>query len=139
MDAAGAMYTLADRGNKVLDLSSIREALIGGTKDSRPAILTRSLSTLALMDGPDAQQAVAAVAITDSNSQDLKILGFTALAASAKMHGNLLLDGQVKAIYDLVQSDKTLMTVRSAAAVAYGALNLPSDKAKKLLLDQAKD
>jgi hypothetical protein len=139
MDAAGAMYVLADRGNKVLDLSMARAALIGGTNDSRPDIQTRSLDTLALMDGPDAQRAVAAVALADSNSPNLKIKGFTALAASAKMHGNLLLDGEVKAIYDLVQSDKAPMPVRSAAAAAYGALNLPSDKAKKLLLDQAKD
>jgi hypothetical protein len=139
MDAAIAMYVLADRGNKVLDLSAAREALIGGTRDSRPAIQTTSLNTLALMDGPDAQRAVAAVALTDSNSPDLKIMGFAALGASAKMHGNLLLDGEVKAIYDLVQSEKAPMPVRSAAAAAYGALNLPSDKARKLLLDQAKN
>jgi hypothetical protein len=137
--ALGAMQNLAARGNKALDLSTALSALVGGTKDSRSNILTGSVATLAMMDGPDAQRAVAAVALTDSNSPDLKIMGFGALASSAKAHGNLLLDETVSAIYALVQSDKTEPALRSAAAAACGALNLPSEKARNMLVDQAKN
>ncbi len=138
MKSLAAIHNLALKGNKVLDLAIARDPLVKATKDSRMNILVGSLGTLALMDGPDAQRAVAAVALADSNDPDLAVLGFGSLAASAKAHGNLLLDETVIAIYTLVQSDKTPPAIRSAAAAAYGALNLPSDKAKKLLLDQAK-
>ena len=44
----------------------------------------------------------------------------------------------VDGIYALTSSDQTDPNLRSAAAAAYGALNLPSQKAKDLILDQAK-
>ena len=136
--ALTALHNLALRGNKVLDPAMAAPALVDATRDSRRNILTGSLAALALLDGPDAQRAIAAVALADSNDPELTILSFGALAASAKAGGNLLLDETVEAIYKLVQSDQTPPAIRSAAATAYGALNLPSDKARKLLLDQAK-
>jgi hypothetical protein len=41
-------------------------------------------------------------------------------------------------IYVLIGSDQTHPALRSAAAAAFGALNLPSQKVKDLILDQAK-
>jgi hypothetical protein len=136
--ALAALNRLAIRNNKVLDLKLAEGSLKAATRDSRPEIVTGSLSTLALMDGPDAQRAVAAVALADANDVALKVSTFGDLATSARMHGNLLLNETVDAIYGLVQSDKTDPKVRSAAAVAYGSLNLPSDKVRNLLLDQAR-
>ena len=44
----------------------------------------------------------------------------------------------IDGIYTLISSSDTDDDLRSAAAAAYGALNLPSRKAKDLILDQAK-
>jgi hypothetical protein len=138
-EALAAVNALATRGNKALDPALAQTALIAATKDARPGIVTGSLATLALLDGPDAQRAIAAVALSDANDAALKVTSFGDLATSARTRGNLLLNDTVEAIYTLVQSTQTDPAVRSAAAAAYGSLNLPSDRARKLLLDQAKD
>ena len=44
----------------------------------------------------------------------------------------------VEAIYSLISSDAADAELRSLAASAYGALNLPSRRVKDLILDQAK-
>ena len=44
----------------------------------------------------------------------------------------------VDAIYSLVSSQEADLELRSAAAAAYGSLNLPSEKVKTLILDQAR-
>jgi hypothetical protein len=54
------------------------------------------------------------------------------------LNANLLLAEQIDALYSLVSSTETDPALRSAAAGAYGALNLPSEKVKTLILDQAK-
>ena len=44
----------------------------------------------------------------------------------------------VNGIYELISKPDTDPALRAAAAAAYGALNLPSQKVKNLILDQAK-
>ena len=60
------------------------------------------------------------------------------LAVSAKINANLLLTEQIEAIYGLVSSLDADPDLRAAAAGAYGALNLPSEQVKSLILDQSK-
>ena len=68
----------------------------------------------------------------------VRIAAFESLVDSAKLNGNMLPDEAVSAIYALIQSTETDPALRAAAAAAYGALNLPSQKVKDLILDQAK-
>jgi hypothetical protein len=51
---------------------------------------------------------------------------------------NLLTEQTVDDIYTLISSNETVPELRSAAAIAFGALNLPSRKVKDLILDQAR-
>ena len=44
----------------------------------------------------------------------------------------------VKSIYELIRSDGTDKGLRESAAMAFGALDLPSQQVKALILDQAK-
>ena len=90
------------------------------------------------MAGFDAQQAIAQMAMSEANDQDVRIAAFDSLARSAKINANLLLTDQINAIYALVSSTEADPDLRGAAAGAYGALNLPSEQVKKLILDQAK-
>jgi HEAT repeat protein len=136
--AAEVMLKLAQTRNQVIDLYSAQNALVSGVSDERSQIQVLSGRTLAHLDSPGAQRAIAAMALDADNAQEVRIPAFDSLAASAKLNANMLPDGTLNAIYSLISSDETDPDLRSAAAAAYGALNLPSQKVKDLILDQAK-
>jgi hypothetical protein len=134
--AAEAMLSLAQSRNPVLDLSAAQPALESAVNDERIQVLAGQI--LAYLDSPGAQRAIAAMAINTNNQPDVRISAFNSLATSAKLNANMLPDGTIDEIYALISSDETDAELRSSAAAAYGALNLPSRKVKDLILDQAK-
>jgi hypothetical protein len=136
--AAQAMLKLAQTRNPVIDLSGAQRALIGATQDKRREIQVLVSQILARLSSPDAQRAIAAMALNNQNTSDVRILAFESLGDSAKINANMLTEPIVDAIYALISSDETDAALRAAAAAAYGALNLPSRKVKDLILDQAK-
>ncbi|MCK4999978.1 MAG: hypothetical protein KAS23_10595 [Anaerohalosphaera sp.] len=138
MRSVEVMKTLAVTGNTVVDLSEARTALIEATKGSWEEMQTAAGEVLARLESPDAQRAIAQMALNEMNSMDVRNSAFLSLAVSAKQNANLLEDGQLDAIYELVGSEDSDPDLRSNAASAYGALNLPSRKVKTLILDQAK-
>jgi HEAT repeat protein len=135
--AAKVMLKIAQTRNPVLDLSAAQNALIAATKDKRVEIQMLAGQILAYLNTPAAQQAIAAMAMAESNSQDIRVAAFGSLAVSAKVNGNKLDDVAINALYGLVSSKDIDPNLRAAAAAAYGALNLPSQKVKTLILDQA--
>jgi len=136
--ACDAMLKLAHTRNQVIDLSAALSQLVSATKDSRNEIKIFAAQILAYLSSPDAQRAIADMAITDSNEMDVRIAAFDSLAVSAKVNANLLRDEQINQIYMIVQSTTVDTELRSSAAAAFGALNLPSRKVKDLILYQAK-
>ena len=136
--AAKVMLKLAQSRNRVINLAGAMTALINATNDKRTEIGTIAGQILAHLNSPDAQRAIAAMALNTDNSVEVRISAFESLATSAKLNANLLIDQMLDGIYTLISSDETDPALRSAAAAAYGALNLPSQKVKDLILDQAK-
>ncbi|MBN2455421.1 MAG: HEAT repeat domain-containing protein [Sedimentisphaerales bacterium] len=136
--AATVMLKLAQTQNRVIDLSDAKDTLIEATKDTRPQIQTLSGQILAHLESPDAQRAIAAMALSENNSKPIRISAFNSLAVSAKLNANLLDEATIDHIYLLVGSQQADPQLRGAAAIAYGALNLPSKKVKDLILDQAR-
>ncbi len=136
--AAEAMLKLAQTRNPIINLSAAQSTLIDVTKGNRTEIQVLASQILAHLGSPEAQRAIAAMALTESNSEDIRISAFESLAVSAKLNANLLDDEKIDAIYSLVSSREIDPKLRSAAAAAYGALNLPSQKVKDLILEQAK-
>jgi HEAT repeat protein len=136
--AAKFMLKLAQTRNRVIDLSLALDVLINATNDKRTEIQTLAGQILAHLENPDAQRAIAAMALNSDNSLEVRISAFESLANSAKLNANMLIDQMLDGIYALISSDDTDAALRSAAAAAYGALNLPSQKVKDLILDQAK-
>ncbi len=136
--AVETMLKLASTRNELIDLSPAQNALVEATKSDRSEIQVLSGQTLAYLDSPGAQRAIADMALDTGNSAEVRIAAFGSLATSAKLNANMLPEDTVDAIYGLISSNDTDPTLRSAAAAAYGALNLPSRKAKDLILDQAK-
>lgn len=136
--SAQAMLELASSRNPVIDLSLAQAALVGATRDTRPEIRVLAGQILAYLGSPDAQRAIAAMAMDAANDPNVRTSAFGSLVSSAKVNGNMLPDGVVSDIYKLISSPQADPALRTAAAAAYGALNLPSQKVKDLILDQAK-
>ena len=135
--AAEVMLKLAQTRNPVIDLSAAQSTLIDATKNKRVEIQVLAGQILASLNSSEAQRAIAAMALAENNTMDVRISAFDSLANSAKLDANLLDDEKIDAIYSLVSSKEIDPKLRSAAAAAYGALNLPSRKVKDLILDQA--
>lgn len=137
--AVNAMYKLALVRNRIVDLSAALPALVRVTRQSDDTEMqTLAAQVLAYLESPEAQRAVAAMALSDQNDVDIRISAFQSLAQSAKVNANLLQTEQVEQIYSLVSSTDADPALRAAAAGAYGALNLPSEQVKKLILDQSR-
>ena len=137
--AARAMLKSAQKKNPVIDLSKAGTALIAATKDKRPEIQALAAQILAHLSGPDAQLSIAAMALDEDNSVDTRVSAFNSLVVSAKLNANKLKGDTIDAVYSLVSSQDIDPELRSAAAAAFGALNLPSQKVKDLILDQARN
>jgi len=136
--AAQAMLRLAIGRNPVIDLSQAQPALAGAVKSPRQEIQTLAGQILAYINNPNAQRAIAEMAMNTANDPSVRVAAFESLVNSAKLSGNLLPDGMIVAVYELISRAETEPALRAAAAAAYGALNLPSQKVKNLILDQAK-
>jgi len=136
--AAKVMLKLAQTRNRVIDLSLALDVLMNATNDKRTEIQMLAGQVLAHLESPDAQRAIAAMALNTDNSPEVRVSAFESLAISAKLNANMLIDQMVDGIYELIKSDATDTALRGAAAAAFGALNLPSQKVKDLILDQAR-
>ncbi len=137
--SAQAMLKLAQSRNPIIDLSLAQLALVNATQDNRPEIQVLANRILAYLNSPEAQRAIAQSALNGSKDLEIRISAFESLAVSAKLHANILAESVIDGIYALISSEETEPSLRAAAAVAYGALNLPSPKVKDLILDQAKN
>ena len=136
--SAKVMLKLACQRNAVIDLSAAADGLMAATKSKRAEIQILAGQILARLDSPESQRSIAAMALAEGNAVEIRISAFNSLAISAKQNGNLLDDKKIDAIYSLVSSQKIEPQLRSAAAAAYGALNLPSRKVKDLILEKAR-
>jgi len=136
--AAEAMLKVAQSRNPVINLAGAQTALVKATQDKRKEIQVLAGEILAHLNSPDAQAAVAAMALNGNNVAGVRISAFESLGISAKLNANLLPDALVDQIYALISAGDAAPELRTAAAAAYGALNLPSRKVKDLILDQAK-
>jgi len=136
--AVQAMHKLAVGRNPVIDLSLAQPALVAATNDKQQEIQVLAAQVLAYLNSPNAQRAIADMAMDSGHEMPVRISAFNALVDSAKLNGNMTSDATVGAIYALIQSTETEPDLRAAAAAAFGALNLPSQKVKDLILDQAK-
>jgi hypothetical protein len=121
----------------VFNLEPAKQALLGALSDKRPEIVKLAGQALALLNDADAQKALVATASDTATADDEKISLYKSLATSAKFFGNKLESSQVQTLESTV-ADATNLDVRSAAAEARGALNLPVDQAKALIVKQSR-
>ena len=136
--AMQTLEQLAVSGNQAVDLSVALDGLIEMTRSGAEAMRISAGRVLAYLSSPQAQRAIVEMAMEESNSMEVRTAAFASLAESAKRNGNLLLSEQIESLYQLVQSRQADAVLRQAAAGAFGALNLPSQRVKDLILEQAR-
>jgi hypothetical protein len=137
MRAAELLRRLAIARSQTMDPTGAKAALLAALDDARPDIVKISGEVLGLIDAPEAQPALLAKAQNEQTADDVKISLYNSLATSAKNWGNRLDENAINTLSKTVAEAANLQ-VRSAAAEARGALNLPPDQAKKLIVDQAR-
>jgi HEAT repeat protein len=136
--AINAMNQLAVSNNEVIDLERSNDALTNVLKGDNDDLRFLAAEILAMLENPKSQRAIAQLALSDDYDNPTRITLFESLVKSAKRNGQKLTEEQIDAIYAIVSSKEVDPELRAAAAGAYGAFNLPSQRVKELILDQAK-
>lgn len=131
-----AARLLALTNNTVYDLVRLRPALIENLGSANAEVQVAAAKALAAISAPEAQQAIAGMAIKQDVEEKLRIDMLNVLTESIRRFGNQINEPQVQSLYALV-SGTSSQTVREAAAQAWGSLNLPSEKSKALILQFA--
>jgi len=136
--AAELLAKLAQTRNLAFDLNVAQPGVLAALMtDSRPEILKGAGKVLANLDSPSSQAGLLTKALEEATAAEVRVSLFKSLAANAKFFGNHLDGAQAADLQKVVQDAKSA-DIRSAAAEARGALNLPADQTKKLILDQSK-
>lgn len=132
LDAAEVLYRIALTNNPLLPFAEAEPALRDALAHPAEDLRIRAAEVLALAGTSSAQQALARVALDDTQSRRLRLAAMAALSESARRHGNLLSTSQQDALVRLVAEGPDL-TLRTAASQALGALNLASNRASELI------
>lgn len=118
---------------QIFNIDVARNPLLASLEDARPAIAMLAGEVLGLIGAAEAQAGLLAKAAEADTSDELKVSFLKSLATNARFFGNLLSAEQVTTLEGIVAGDAG-NDVKAAAAEARGALNLPPDQAKQLIL-----
>ena len=124
---------LAISRGQILDLRGAQSTLLQALDDSRPEIVMSAGNVLGLIDTPETQAGLLIKATDEKTEKPVKLSVYGSLATNAKFFGNKLSAENVQALQKAAIGDADL-EIRSAAAEAHGALNLPPDQLKSLML-----
>jgi hypothetical protein len=135
--AAQLLLKIGLARNAVYDLAPAKQSILSALTDARPDIVKLGGGCGAFLNDRDAQAGLLAATSEEKTADDVKISLYKSLALSAKLWGNLLDQTAVQNLEKVV-AGATNLDVRSAAAEARGALNLPADQAKTLVVGQSR-
>ena len=135
--AADLLAKIAISHSPVFDVSVAQTLLLAALDDTRADIVKSDATVLGLMSGAEIQPALLAKASDEKTNEELKIAAYKSLATNARNFGNHLDAQQVDTLQKAVAT-ATNLDVRTAAGEARGALNLPADQAKSLIIQQSK-
>mgnify|MGYP001248495456 CR=1 FL=1 len=120
-----------------MDVSLAQPTLLAGLSDQRPELVKAVGRVLGRINSAEAQQGLLDTAAAEQTTPDVAVSLFNSLANSAKLFGNQLNDEQIQRLQQVVEEAQDLQ-VRSAAAEARGALNLPPEKATQVIINQSR-
>ena len=133
MRAAHLLEQIAISHTPAYDLASAEPTLLNSLADKRPEVAEAAASVLSLMDSKSAQPAILSKALDDKTGDDVKASFYKSLAVSARSFGNRIDQTGVDSLQKVIEGTAS-PDVRTAAAQYRGALNLPTDEAKQLII-----
>jgi hypothetical protein len=128
---------LASDHRSIYSVNEAVPTLIEAIKDKRAEVVTAAAGVLGKLNSPEAQKALSDAAL-GATDKDMQITFFSQLAESAKRTGNTLDASAINNIIKIVADTTLDGKVRISAATALGALNVPSNQASTLILQQAR-
>jgi HEAT repeat protein len=137
LQAASLLEKLALTRGHAFDMTVAEGGLLSALNDSRPPIAKAAGKVLATFNAVSAQNGLAMKANNAATPSDVRVSLYESLAESAKHMGNHL-DSDAITGLETVVSEGTDPAVRDAAAKARGALDLPADAARTLILKQSR-
>ncbi len=132
--SAKAIRILGLTSNKVYDITRTTDALKRALGHKDASLNVAAAEALSAIQTSRAQRAIIDLATNDDASDDVRIAAFKALSESLRRFGNRLSDEQATMVLEVVKGDQS-KPLRNAAAQAMGAMNLPSEKVKSLILE----
>jgi len=136
LEAAETLRLIAITRNRAYDFRAAQIALINALGHPAEPLRVTAAAVLAISELPEAQRSIAQLALDDQQPKPIRIAAFGSLADSAKAHGNLLTANLLEKVVAAATQAEDL-EIRTAASQALGALNLPSNQASKIILEQA--
>ena len=116
-------------------MSLAERTLLASLNDKRPEVATAVARVLGEMDSRTAQSALLDKGADGQTPEEVRVAAFKGIATNAKYYGNRLDAGHVDTLRKVVQAEPS-QPVKNAAAEAMGALNLPVEQIKALILDR---
>ncbi|MEK6800101.1 MAG: HEAT repeat domain-containing protein [Planctomycetota bacterium] len=132
LEAVRTLGRIANSGRTVYDVTAAAPALIGALASPDEKLLTSAAEVLAMAPTPQAQRAIAYVALNEKTTKPIRMATFASLAESARTHGPMLEDAQVTTLLAIVRNEKDL-ELRTAASQALGALNVKTEEASEII------
>jgi HEAT repeat protein len=132
--AAESVRALGLSNTEVFNLSRTRPMLAKALQIEVPEVQTAAAEALAVLSDAQAQKDIHSLTVDEFISDSVRISALDALAESARRFGNHLSGVESQKILAMVQNDSASQDVREAAAQVLGALDLPSDEIKPLIL-----
>jgi hypothetical protein len=129
---------LAGDHRSIYSINEATVTLIDALRDKRPEVVAAAAGVLGKLNSAEGERALASAAINAEGDAGLRVTFFHNLAESAKRTGNSLDGAQVTSLIKIVTAPEGDAKVRDAAAEALGALNVPSNQASTLILQQAR-
>ena len=135
--SAELLGKLAISRGQVLNLLDALPTLLGSLDDARPEIAKSGAFVLGLLDSKETQPALLAKAGDEKTADELKVASLKGLSTSVRFFGNRLSPEQIETLKKLTET-APIAEVKNSASESLGALNLPSDEAKTLILNQVR-
>ena len=136
LEACSLLKSIAVNRGSIYDINTAIPALVQGLGNSDASVVIASAGVLGQVRNPQAQLALAKAALMDASAPTAtREALFLSLAASARNVGDHLSSGSIDRLIH-VAADEQDLAVRSAAATALGALNVPSNQASELIRSQ---
>ncbi len=134
LQAADVLQGIAANQSQVFNtqvaMPALTEALRTGTAEELRVAAGSALSWMAV---PQAQQAIAGVAVAAKETESLRIATFSLLADSARRFGGQLDDALMTRLMEVATQEPNL-TLRTAASQALGATNPPVPRIVPIIL-----